>query len=109
MNHLMFILFPGTWPNYDVNQLGMNTGNAILARASASKVLMRTGFDISFPLVTSNYPIAGEPSRYPMPEDGRVRLNLLASFKVLQIISHDKSTDFCTVARLFSCEVQGVI
>ena len=86
MNHLLFVLFPGTWPNYDVNQLGMDTGNAILARASASKVFMRKGFDISFPLVTSNYPVAGEPSRYPLAEDGRIRLNLLTSFKVIMFI-----------------------
>ncbi|CDS42594.1 exostosin 1 [Echinococcus multilocularis] len=81
MNHLLFILFPGSWPNYDIDELRMDVGNAMLARASASKVRMRTGFDISFPLVTSNYPEAGQPPRYPFTEDARVRLNLLTSFK----------------------------
>ncbi|KAL5966879.1 Exostosin-1b [Taenia solium] len=81
MNHLLFILFPGSWPNYDIDELGMDVGNAMLARASASKVRMRKGFDISFPLVTSNYPEAGQPPRYPFTEDARIRLTLLTSFK----------------------------
>ncbi|KAL5110192.1 Exostosin-1b [Taenia crassiceps] len=81
MNHLLFILFPGSWPNYDVDELRMDVGNAMLARASASKVRMRKGFDISFPLVTSNYPEAGQPPRYTFTEDARIRLTLLTSFK----------------------------
>ncbi|KAM7537862.1 hypothetical protein Aperf_G00000066391 [Anoplocephala perfoliata] len=81
MNHLLFVLFPGSWPKYDVDDLSFDVGSAMLARASASKVRMRQGFDISFPLVTSNYPEAGQKPRYSPPPDARIHLNLLASFK----------------------------
>ncbi|VDN99021.1 unnamed protein product [Rodentolepis nana] len=50
MNHLLFILFSGTWPYYDVDELNMDVGSAMLARASSSKIRMRRNFDISFPL-----------------------------------------------------------
>ncbi|VUZ45334.1 unnamed protein product [Hymenolepis diminuta] len=81
MNHLLFILFSGTWPHYDVDDLNMDVGSAMLARASASKVRMRQGFDISFPLVTSDYPEAGQIPRYSSPPDARIHLKLMASFK----------------------------
>nr|CDS29094.2 exostosin 1 [Hymenolepis microstoma] len=81
MNHLLFILFSGTWPYYDVDELNMDVGSAMLARASSSKVRMRQNFDISFPLVTANYPDAGQIPRYSPPPDARVHLKFMASFK----------------------------
>lgn len=88
MNHLLFVLFPGSWPKYDVDDLNMDVGSAMLARASASKARMRQGFDISFPLVTSNYPDAGQKPRYSPPPDARIHLNLLASFKASISMRH---------------------
>ena len=49
-NHLIFNLFSGKYPNYEEN-LFFDTGQAILARASASVHTYRTGFDVSFPLL----------------------------------------------------------
>ncbi|VDD77096.1 unnamed protein product [Mesocestoides corti] len=80
-NHLLFVLFPGSWPSYDVDDLRMDVGSAMLARASASRVRMRLGFDISFPLVTTNYPEWDQSPRFRPTQNGYIRLSLLTSFK----------------------------
>lgn len=49
-NHIIFNLYFGTWPDYNEDDLGFYTGDAILAKASISVSNMRPGFDISFPL-----------------------------------------------------------
>ncbi|CAG0891712.1 unnamed protein product [Cyprideis torosa] len=49
-NHLLFNLYAGTWPDYR-EELGFDTGKAILVRASPSVSTFREGFDISFPLI----------------------------------------------------------
>jgi Exostosin family len=50
VNHVVFNLYSGTWPDYNENGLGFNVGRAILAKASTSRLYYRPGFDISFPL-----------------------------------------------------------
>lgn len=50
VNHVVFNLYSGTWPDYNENGLGFNVGKAMLAKASISRLHYRTGFDISFPL-----------------------------------------------------------
>lgn len=49
-NHIIFNLYSGSWPDYNEDDLGFYTGDAILAKASMSVTNMRLGFDISFPL-----------------------------------------------------------
>lgn len=49
-NHVIFNLYSGSWPDYNEDDLGFHTGDAILAKASMSVTNMRPGFDISFPL-----------------------------------------------------------
>ncbi|RZF43014.1 hypothetical protein LSTR_LSTR015100, partial [Laodelphax striatellus] len=49
-NHVVFNLYSGTWPDYVEDDLGFDTGEAILAKASMSMSSFRPGFDISIPL-----------------------------------------------------------
>lgn len=54
-NHLLFVQYSGTWPDYS-EQLDFPIGQAILARASFGVGLFRTGFDISLPLMHKEHP-----------------------------------------------------
>lgn len=54
-NHLLFIQYSGTYPDYS-NQLDFPTGQAILARASFGAGFYRQGFDISLPLMHKEHP-----------------------------------------------------
>ena len=58
INHVLFNLYSGTWPNY-TGDLLFNTGKAIIAKASMSTELHRPGFDISFPLFFKTHPQKG--------------------------------------------------
>lgn len=49
-NHIIFNLYSGTWPHYVEDDLGFDTGKAILAKASMSITSLRSGFDVSIPL-----------------------------------------------------------
>ena len=49
-NHLIFVQYSGTWPNYS-EDLDFPTGKAIIARASFNISLYREGFDVSLPLI----------------------------------------------------------
>ena len=57
-NHVIFNLFSGTWPDYS-EDLHLDTGKAILAKASLSTDFYRPGFDISFPLFLKTLPQKG--------------------------------------------------
>lgn len=57
MNHLVFNLYSGSWPDYRENDFaGLQIGAAILAKASNSKDHHRQGFDISLPLFSYLHP-----------------------------------------------------
>ena len=55
-NHLLFVQFSGTWPDYS-NKLDFSTGRAILARASFGAGFYRKGFDVSLPLMHKEHPL----------------------------------------------------
>uniref|UniRef100_A0A6G1SMJ7 Exostosin-1 n=1 Tax=Aceria tosichella TaxID=561515 RepID=A0A6G1SMJ7_9ACAR len=58
MNHLLFNLYSGTWPDYKENDFaGLKIGAAILAKASNSLTYHRDRFDISIPLFSFLHPI----------------------------------------------------
>ncbi|KAI8502197.1 hypothetical protein Bbelb_197850 [Branchiostoma belcheri] len=57
-NHLVFNIYSGTWPDY-AEELGFDTGRAVLAKASFSMDKFRPGFDISIPLFAKDHPQRG--------------------------------------------------
>lgn len=58
MNHLIFNLYSGSWPEYKENDFaGLKINAAILAKASNSFFHHRAGYDISLPLFPYNHPI----------------------------------------------------
>lgn len=62
LNHVIFNLYSGTWPNYTENDLDFDYGKAILAKASMSESHVRVGFDVSIPLFHKIHPAkGGEP------------------------------------------------
>lgn len=62
VNHVVFNLYSGTWPDYDENGLGFDIGKAMLAKASISELHYRPQFDISFPLFHKEHSYrGGEP------------------------------------------------
>jgi len=58
LNHLVFNLYSGTWPDY-TETLGFDIGLAMLAKASLSNENYRPGFDISLPLFHKHHPEKG--------------------------------------------------
>uniref|UniRef100_A0A5S6R374 Exostosin GT47 domain-containing protein n=1 Tax=Trichuris muris TaxID=70415 RepID=A0A5S6R374_TRIMR len=59
VNHLIFNLYSGTWPNYDLADLGFDPGKAILAKASFSTRQYRRNYDISLALFHQILPLRG--------------------------------------------------
>ncbi|XP_065566726.1 exostosin-1-like isoform X2 [Artemia franciscana] len=57
-NHIVFNLYSGTWPDY-YEDLGFDTGKAILAKASMAESTYRYDFDVSIPLVHKEHPEKG--------------------------------------------------
>ena len=81
VNHIIFNLYSGTWPDYNENGLGFDVGKAILAKASISRLNYRPGFDISFPLFHKELSYrGGEPSAQNSKSDPMFRKYLM-SFK----------------------------
>lgn len=63
INHLIFNIYSGTWPDYS-EKIGVGIGYAMLAKASISTHYFRAGFDISLPLFHKTLPeYVGEEGR----------------------------------------------
>ena len=61
-NHLIFVQYSGTWPDYS-EILDFPTGQAIMARASMNIRVYRSGFDVSLPLLHKEHPgVSGKHS-----------------------------------------------
>jgi len=81
VNHVVFNLYSGTWPDYNENGLGFDVGRSMLAKASSSRLFYRPGFDISFPLFHKEHSFrGGEPGALMNSLASPVRKYLL-SFK----------------------------
>jgi len=81
VNHVVFNLYSGTWPDYNEDGLGFDVGRSILAKASSSRLFYRPGFDIPFPLFHREHNFRGdEPGALTNSRASPVRRYLL-SFK----------------------------
>ena len=58
-NHIIFVLFSGTWPLY-TDELFFNYGKAIIVKSSFSISGARPGYDVSIPLLPKDFVIATE-------------------------------------------------
>lgn len=86
LNHLVFNLYSGTWPDYIEHGLDFNYGQAILAKASMSSDHIRLGFDVSIPLFHKTHPEkggagAGDGIGPPMGNNLPLNKNYLLAFK----------------------------
>nr|XP_033794064.1 exostosin-1-like [Geotrypetes seraphini] len=57
-NHLLFNLYAGTWPDY-ADELGFDSAQALLAKASSGAGAFRPRFDVSLPLFAKEHPQRG--------------------------------------------------
>uniref|UniRef100_A0A0A9WZU7 Exostosin-1 n=1 Tax=Lygus hesperus TaxID=30085 RepID=A0A0A9WZU7_LYGHE len=80
-NHVIFNLYSGTWPEYAEDDLGFDTGQAILAKASMSISSFRPGFDISIPLFHKNHPEKGGEPGFVTTNNFPINKKYLLAFK----------------------------
>ncbi|XP_065212727.1 exostosin-1-like [Planococcus citri] len=80
-NHLIFNLYSGSWPHYVEDDLGFDSGEAILAKASMSVTTMRPGFDISIPLFPKTHPKRGREQGAMKENKFPVNKKYLLAFK----------------------------
>ncbi|KAI5712469.1 hypothetical protein M8J75_008522 [Diaphorina citri] len=80
-NHIVFNLFSGTWPDYLEEDLGFDTGQAILAKASMSVTHFRTGFDVSIPLFQKDLPERGGEPGAVISNNFPLRKKYILAFK----------------------------
>lgn len=81
VNHVIFNLYSGTWPDYAEENLGFDPGKAILAKASMSLTHFRPGFDVSIPLFHKNHPERGGEPGHVLTNNFPVSKKYLLAFK----------------------------
>ncbi|KAL4616911.1 exostosin-1b-like [Arapaima gigas] len=81
-NHLIFNLYSGSWPDY-TEDLGFDTGQAIVAKASISTENYRPNFDVSIPLFSREHPRTGG-------ERGYLRYNIVSPFRKYLLVFKGK-------------------
>ncbi|XP_062557669.1 exostosin-1-like isoform X1 [Armigeres subalbatus] len=80
-NHIIFNLYSGTWPDYNENGLGFDTGQAILAKASMSVQSLRPNFDVSIPLFHKQFPLRGGNTGFVASNNFPANKKYLLAFK----------------------------
>lgn len=81
LNHVIFNLYSGTWPDYTEENLDFDPGMAILAKASMSVSHIRSGFDISIPLFHKRHPEKGGESGQVLSNNFPLNKRYLLAFK----------------------------
>lgn len=81
LNHVIFNLYSGTWPNYTEYNLDFDYGMAILAKASMSDTYLRNGFDINIPLFHKTHPEKGGEPGLVLSNNFPLNKNYLLAFK----------------------------
>lgn len=81
LNHIIFNLYSGSWPNYTENDLDFDYGMAILAKASMSEAHVRPGFDINIPLFHKTHPEKGGEPGFVTSNNFPLNKNYLLAFK----------------------------
>lgn len=81
MNHVIFNLYSGTWPDYTEENLDFDPGMAILAKASMSVNHLRPGFDISIPLFHKKHPEKGGDPGFVVSNNFPLNKKYLLAFK----------------------------
>lgn len=81
MNHVIFNLYSGTWPDYTEENLDFDPGMAILAKASMSVSHLRPGFDISIPLFHKKHPEKGGEPGFVVSNNFPLNKKYLLAFK----------------------------
>ena len=81
LNHIIFNLYAGTWPDYAENGLDFDYGMAILAKASMSDSNFRGNFDVSIPLFHKTHPEKGGELGFAINNNFPVNKHFLLAFK----------------------------
>ncbi|XP_051948799.1 exostosin-1b [Xyrauchen texanus] len=81
-NHLIFNLYSGTWPDY-TEDLGLDIGQAMLAKASIGTENFRPNFDVSIPLFSKEHPRTGG-------ERGYLKYNIIPPFRKYMLVFKGK-------------------
>lgn len=81
INHIIFNLYSGTWPDYVENSLDFDYGMAILAKASMSESHVRSGFDVNIPLFHKTHPEKGGDPGFVVSNNFPLIKSYLLAFK----------------------------